>query len=67
MVTFFPSYINCTNPEGATLEQVAGDLVYLIKVSMFAGIILMFDITVDWPKIAKFCTHKHSPTCAVVI
>ena len=32
MVTFVPSYVNCTDPEGATLEQVAGILVMLFCV-----------------------------------
>ena len=25
MVNFYPEFINCTNPDDATLEQVAGE------------------------------------------
>ena len=45
MVNFYPEFINCTNPDNATLEQVAGTMVP--RISLMTVINLFFHTHAD--------------------
>ena len=47
----------CAFAAGEMGDRLRLAFYYYLKVTIFCGCILMFDIFVDWPKNAKFCTR----------